>query len=140
MIGLTSIEAMWWARTIVGVLGTTAAVGVGAAWLVRRSAPTESACRVCGCTEWAACLGGCAWVEDPFDLGPLCSRCGPLEEVLFEDAEAWAADAAAGGLITSSPGRLFISELGGMFVGGEWHEVGVVESFEFEPAPRGEGT
>jgi hypothetical protein len=27
-------------------------------------------CRVCGCTEWAACEGGCSWVE-----ADLCSKC-----------------------------------------------------------------
>lgn len=29
-------------------------------------------CRSCGCTEHAACPGGCAWIE--YDL---CSRCLP---------------------------------------------------------------
>lgn len=29
-----------------------------------------AACRVCGCTELAACPGGCWWVADD-----LCSRC-----------------------------------------------------------------
>lgn len=33
------------------------------------------ACRVCGCTEWDACDGGCWWVTDPIGLGPLCSTC-----------------------------------------------------------------
>lgn len=31
------------------------------------------ACRVCGCTEYAACPGGCSWVIDPAGVGPLCS-------------------------------------------------------------------
>lgn len=30
----------------------------------------EPVCRVCGCTQNNACLGGCFWVEDD-----LCSRC-----------------------------------------------------------------
>lgn len=38
------------------------------------------ACRVCGCTEDAACEGGCCWVPDPAG-GELCSTCA---------AEAWA--------------------------------------------------
>lgn len=32
-------------------------------------------CRGCGCDDWHACPGGCAWVEDPADLGDLCSTC-----------------------------------------------------------------
>jgi hypothetical protein len=31
---------------------------------------TEPACRVCGCTEYQACPGGCAWAE-----GDLCTAC-----------------------------------------------------------------
>lgn len=34
-----------------------------------------AACRVCGCTENAACSGGCCWVPDPLMLGELCSAC-----------------------------------------------------------------
>ncbi len=30
----------------------------------------EQVCRVCGCTQDNACLGGCCWVEDD-----LCSQC-----------------------------------------------------------------
>lgn len=33
------------------------------------------ACRVCGCTEYAACLPPCWWVADPAGQGPLCSAC-----------------------------------------------------------------
>lgn len=33
------------------------------------------ACRMCGCTENAACIGGCHWVPDPLLLGDLCSSC-----------------------------------------------------------------
>lgn len=29
-------------------------------------------CRVCGCSEMAACGGGCYWIEPD-----LCNRCGP---------------------------------------------------------------
>ena len=32
------------------------------------------ACRVCGCTDEAACEGGCFWIEDP-EGGDLCSNC-----------------------------------------------------------------
>lgn len=38
------------------------------------------ACRVCGCTEERACDGGCWWVPDPLELGPLCSSCLPVLE------------------------------------------------------------
>jgi hypothetical protein len=38
---------------------------------------TERACRNCGCTDLAACPGGCWWVEDPEQLGDLCSACLP---------------------------------------------------------------
>jgi hypothetical protein len=37
-------------------------------WL--NSEPDEPECRVCGCTEFNACAGGCYWVEPD-----LCSRC-----------------------------------------------------------------
>lgn len=33
---------------------------------------SERTCRVCGCTDARACLGGCFWVEDG-----LCSACAP---------------------------------------------------------------
>lgn len=39
------------------------------------------ACRLCGCTENRACDGGCWWVDDPADLGPLCSTCLPAAEL-----------------------------------------------------------
>lgn len=38
----------------------------------------DLACRVCGCTQFDACRGGCAWVADPAGAGPLCSACLPL--------------------------------------------------------------
>jgi hypothetical protein len=34
-------------------------------------------CRVCGCTEDAACPGGCCWVLDPWQHRDLCSACLP---------------------------------------------------------------
>lgn len=34
----------------------------------------EARCRVCGCTDDAACTGGCWWVPDP-QMGELCSAC-----------------------------------------------------------------
>jgi hypothetical protein len=37
--------------------------------------PDAAACRVCGCTEDAACPGGCWWVPDPELAGELCSVC-----------------------------------------------------------------
>jgi hypothetical protein len=53
------------------------------------------ACRMCGCTENAACIGGCAWVPDPLMLGELCSTCeafmGQAEEA--EPQEVSEADA-----------------------------------------------
>ncbi|WP_447979068.1 hypothetical protein [Candidatus Nitrospira bockiana] len=39
------------------------------------NAPGEATCRVCGCTELAACPGGCVWAEPD-----LCSRCVRIEE------------------------------------------------------------
>lgn len=35
----------------------------------------EVRCRVCGCTDEAACPGGCWWVPDPLGAGDLCSVC-----------------------------------------------------------------
>jgi len=43
----------------------------------------EPACRICGCTEDHACEGGCVWVEDPEELGDLCSAC--LDKVQKQD-------------------------------------------------------
>lgn len=34
----------------------------------------EPVCRVCGCTQYNACPGGCFWVEDD-----LCSRCAEAQ-------------------------------------------------------------
>lgn len=41
-------------------------------------------CRVCGCTQVDACLGGCSWVDDD-----LCSTCGAAVDAL----RAWLMDA-----------------------------------------------
>lgn len=40
------------------------------------SLPTGRRCRVCGCTDLAACPGGCWWVEDG-----LCSSCAAKGEM-----------------------------------------------------------
>jgi len=42
------------------------------------SRSVDAACRICDCTESAACTGGCWWVDDPEALGRLCSACLPL--------------------------------------------------------------
>jgi hypothetical protein len=34
-------------------------------------------CRICGCTDYRACEGGCYWVPDPENRGDLCSACLP---------------------------------------------------------------
>lgn len=48
----------------------------------------EAACRVCGCTDEAACPGGCHWIPDPTGQGDLCSRCaGAVVRVTVEDLE-----------------------------------------------------
>lgn len=44
-------------------------------WLLDPDIPR---CRVCGCTEAAACPGGCWWVPDPYLMGDLCSACRPI--------------------------------------------------------------
>ncbi|MGI5155772.1 hypothetical protein [Microbispora sp. CA-102843] len=47
----------------------------------------EPACRLCGCTEDAACVGGCHWVPDPLMLGELCSAC--LDAALALAVAVW---------------------------------------------------
>jgi ParB/RepB/Spo0J family partition protein len=42
-------------------------------------------CRVCSCSEDEPCEGGCEWVEDPLDLGDLCSRCAAEHGLLPDD-------------------------------------------------------
>jgi len=58
-------------------------------------------CRLCGCTDEAACPGGCWWVPDPELLGELCSTCLPLVEVALaasiDDVKEGAAGAGPGG-------------------------------------------
>lgn len=61
-------------------------VAVIAAALIVRAIYGGPACRRCGCTEWSACAGGCAWVSlDP----PVCSRCvfDPIDNPAFDLAE-----------------------------------------------------
>jgi len=36
----------------------------------------EQTCRVCGCTQWDPCLGGCSWVEEDLCSNPECVRKG----------------------------------------------------------------
>jgi hypothetical protein len=55
--------------------------------------PTE--CRICRCTDDAACAGGCSWAEDPERLGHLCSSC--LLLVLLEMATPAALGVSADG-------------------------------------------
>ncbi|WP_437279319.1 ParB/RepB/Spo0J family partition protein [Sorangium sp. So ce375] len=45
----------------------------------RQAGASEEACAVCGCTEAAACEGGCCWVAPA-----LCSVCGSLQERIVE--------------------------------------------------------
>ncbi|MFI0453704.1 DUF5131 family protein [Actinomadura sp. 6N118] len=40
-------------------------------------------CRGCGCTDDAACPGGCHWVPDP-QMGDLCSRCTPPADAVID--------------------------------------------------------
>lgn len=57
-------------------------------------------CRVCGCTEDDACPGGCCWVEDPMEMGDLCSSCLPAVEAMKRAREAGPGDKwVAGGFI-----------------------------------------
>lgn len=43
------------------------------------------ACRICGCTEDRACLGGCSWIEDDLCSNPECIETASTVEVA-EDA------------------------------------------------------
>ncbi|MEU8364934.1 hypothetical protein AB0C27_53865 [Nonomuraea sp. NPDC048882] len=57
-------------------------------------------CRMCGCTDEAACAGGCAWTPDPLLLGDLCSACLPrVTRAVGEISEA----AAIGELLEYLP-------------------------------------
>lgn len=42
----------------------------------------EARCRICGCTEDAACEGGCSWIPDPLGIGDVCSRCEWVASIL----------------------------------------------------------
>jgi hypothetical protein len=46
------------------------------------------ACRVCGCTDYSACEGGCWWVPDPEVLGHLCSSCADATDEPLEGGGA----------------------------------------------------
>lgn len=39
-------------------------------------------CKLCGCTDECACIGGCAWVDKNHTI---CSRCAIDKRVIFED-------------------------------------------------------
>lgn len=41
-------------------------------------------CRVCGCTDFSSCAGGCWWVPDPEGIGNLCSACEPARDEPLE--------------------------------------------------------
>ena len=45
-------------------------------------------CRVCGCTDFAACPGGCWWVPDPELQGDLCSACAIAPDEPLEGGSA----------------------------------------------------
>ncbi|MFI7467388.1 hypothetical protein [Nonomuraea sp. NPDC049646] len=60
---------------------------VGALWEQRvRGAEgeegEEAACRLCGCTENAACQGGCAWVPNPLGVD-VCTACVHVLAVVY---------------------------------------------------------
>lgn len=65
----------------------------------RGRADGAPSCRVCGCTDLAACPGGCAWVGDPLLIGGLCSACAPVDSESIrelahvEGLDGWAAAA-----------------------------------------------
>ncbi|MDA8186877.1 MAG: ParB/RepB/Spo0J family partition protein [Dehalococcoidales bacterium] len=46
---------------------------------IEQDVPDVRTCRVCGCTDDAACAGGCRWVADP-EGGDLCSQCAARME------------------------------------------------------------
>lgn len=51
---------------------------VGVIWAFLRGASPQRACVVCGCTDWNACEGGCAWASlNP----PVCTTCAPTVHV-----------------------------------------------------------
>lgn len=53
---------------------------------------SEPACRVCGCTEFAACAEGCWWVGVEKNSAPLCSACsggaGDMAEAIRRNTRA----------------------------------------------------
>ncbi len=42
----------------------------------------NSKCKICGCTDNHACIGGCFWVDSNHTI---CSRCAIDKPLLFED-------------------------------------------------------
>jgi len=57
--------------------------GYCAHWVNDLAALPESpagVCRFCGCTDRAACPGGCAWVDE---AASVCSTCGRLVDTLY---------------------------------------------------------
>jgi hypothetical protein len=52
----------------------------------RPSAANGTACRICGCTQFNACPGGCGWVHRSGEL-PLCTVCANFAEQLQEYVE-----------------------------------------------------
>ena len=54
-----------------GLIGSLLLLSLG----VFDEADLSRACRICGCTELAACPGGCAWAEHD-----LCTACKPSKK------------------------------------------------------------
>jgi len=68
------------------------------------SESAERTCRECGCTEFAACEGGCGWVVGEYDLCTACDL-GNSQEFsgdMTEDDDAWWAQALANRLADHS--------------------------------------
>lgn len=86
--------------------------------LGRESAAVSGRCRVCGCTDNAACEGGCWWIEERGSLYPprtLCSQCeggkgekggkGKNESVPSASSVDESAEDAVKGVCPSAPVR-----------------------------------
>jgi hypothetical protein len=52
------------------------AKGLFARYLLSLGYDVDRGCRVCGCTDWTACEGGCGWVDDD-----LCTACAAPDAV-----------------------------------------------------------
>lgn len=59
---------------------------------------SESACRVCGCTNHNACENGCSWVVVEKSSPPLCSACSGTVGDLAEAIRRSTRTLNAGGL------------------------------------------